>query len=221
MRILIVCCVAFIASACVTAETVRFQPKPSQEVLMRDGMSAVTSRGKASVVTVMPGRRELPTGSRPIFIVRIQNTSRAPINFTMDRVQVVQAVGGNELGLKVFTYEELAGEERNAQVGRAILVGISGVAGGLAAGNSYWRQQNEQAKTAALAADVAAQGQANMAALEAGVIKDHTILPGEVHAGQIHMQAPEGGDTGGKRYVLSMAIGPDRHDIEVLQTATR
>lgn len=188
---------------------------------MRDGMSAVTSRGKASIVTVMPGRRELPAGSRPIFLVRIQNTSRAPINFTMDRVQVVQSAGSNDIALKVFTYDELAGEERNAQVGRAILVGLSGVAGGLSAGNSYWRQQNEQAKNAALAADVAAQGQANMAALEAGVIKDHTILPGEAHAGQIHIQPPESGDGGGKRYVLSMAVGPDRHDIEVIQSGTR
>lgn len=212
---------ALSSAGCVTTETVRFQPKPTQEAITRNGMAAITSRQRLSIVTVTPAIRELPAGKRPVFIVQIQNTSRAPLQFHVDQVQAVQVADGSVVkDLRVFTYEDLTAEERTAQVGRAVLVGLSGALNAAATPNNYWAQANARAENERLAVTAVAQGQANMAALEAAVIKDHTLLPGEAHAGQLHIESPEAYQ-GRKEYVVTVLVGADRHDIQVFQAPTR
>src|SRR5258708_37477887 len=90
-------------SGCVTAGTdvVRFQSKtPQQFVAMRDGESLITSRGRYSTVTLKPGMRQI--GTRPVFIVGIQNMSQRPLDFMVGEVEAVQAVGSEEKQLKVY-----------------------------------------------------------------------------------------------------------------------
>jgi hypothetical protein len=220
MRVIAMALLAALCGGCVTTETVQFRPTRAQEAIMRDGQAALVSKGKHSIVTVRPAGRQLAAGGRPVFLVGIQNMSRAPLDFRIGNVAARQAVGGNSVvELKVYSYDELADEERSAQVGRAI---FAGVAGGLNAASAsrhgYWAQTHAADQNAELAAQVAATGQQNMAALEAMVIKDHTLMPGEMYGGQLHLQplASES-STPGKRYGIAMMIGPDRHEIEILQ----
>ena len=61
------------------------------------------------------------------------------------------------------------------------------------------------------------RGQANMAMLERGVIKDNTLMPGEWYGGQLHLAPLVSGDSPTKTYNISILVGSDRHEIMVLQ----
>ena len=207
---------AFCAS-CGTAgnEVVQFQAQKTQQVMMRDGESTITSRALNSIVTMRSADRKV--GSRPAFIVGIQNISRKPLDFRVGDVLAVQIVGGQATArLKVFSYDELVQEEQNAQVGRAVLVGVlGGVSAGLA-GRNEDRQNQAAYQNAVLASQVGAAGQQNLAALEQLTIKDQTLLPGETYAGKLYVQAPEGSG-GAKMYALTLPVGPDQHEIVITQ----
>jgi hypothetical protein len=204
-------------SGCVTnGDVVRFNAQsPSQEAMIRDGESVIVSRSKNSVVTVRPATRQV--SGRPIFIVTVQNISKKPLNFLVSNVHAAQAIDGNEQDLKIYSYEELAQEERNAQVGRAILVGVVAGANSYSAGNRYWRQQNANAQNAEMAAGVAEAGARNLADLEAMAIKDNTVLPTETYGGRLVIQGPSTGEASMKAYTLTIPLGPDTHRIQISQ----
>src|ERR1700712_550338 len=157
-------------------EALRFQAQKTQQVMMRDGESTITSRALNSIVTMRPADRK--PGSRQVFIVGIQNISRKPLEFRVANVSAMQTVGGQPSAqLRVFTYEELAQEEQNAQVGRAVLVGVLGGVGAGLAGRNQGLQDQFAYQNAVLASQVSAAGQQNLAALEQLAIKDQTVLP--------------------------------------------
>lgn len=218
MRIVLALLLAAMCGACVTStETVSFKARPNQEAIVRDGVASIMSRQKASIVTVSPALRELPIGRRPIFTVQIQNTSRGKLDFSLRKIQVEQIVDGAVTkDLHVYSYEELTAEERTAQVNRAILVGLASGLNSYSAGRNYWAQANAANDNAQLAAQTAAQGQANLAALETAMLKDDTLMPGETYGGQLQVEAPEG-EGGTKDYVIRITIGPDRHEIYTSQ----
>jgi hypothetical protein len=197
-----------------TTERMLFQPRAGQEALMRDGMSALVSRGRHSVVTIRPSSRGVGTNDRPVFVVNIENASRIPLDFRVDAVQATQANGQR---IAVIPYEYLVREERSRQVAAAILVGVA--AGANAAANSqrgYWARRQVDEDNAAMAATNARRGQENLAALEAMAIKDHTLLPGERYAGLLHLDALNDGP---RAYTIALMIGPDRHEISVSHRA--
>lgn len=244
MRFIIVGVLALLCAGCVSTERVRFQAKAQQESLTRDGHSALVSRKKNSIVLIRPASRQTATGSRPVFVVGINNLTRGPLDFRVSDVQAVQTVAGQEAPLQVVTYEQLVQEERNRQVAAAILVGVAAGANAVAASNAgyYSRnttvhtsrgtytarttgysptaaaiaQANASAQNEAMLAATVERGQQNMAALEGGVMKDNTLLPGEWYGGQLHL-SPLASETSGKKvYTISLMVGPDRHDIEVV-----
>ncbi len=186
---------------------------------MRDGSSMITSQGKFSTVSVRPATRLV--GSRPVFVVGIQNFSKGPLDFRVGNVAATEIVNGQAVkDLKVYTFDELVAEERSAQVGRALLVGVvAGVNSGFAGRNIY-SQYRADAQNEQLAATVAATGEQNLAALEQLTIKDHTIMPGEQYAGKLSVEGPTEG-SGAKTYSIVLMVGPDRHDIQVVQEAAR
>jgi hypothetical protein len=208
-------CAAVVGGCATTAEVVRFQPRPTQEALMRDGQPALVSKGRLSVVSIRPAARQLAPGARPVFVVQMQNVSRKPIDFRIANVRATQKLTpANSRELRVYSYDELAAQERSAQIGRALLVGVIG---GLnsASARGYYGQAVAADQNAQLAAATAAAGERNLAELEAQVMKDHTIMPGETHAGAMVIEAPvtEGGP---KAYAIEMMVGEDHHQMEVV-----
>jgi hypothetical protein len=210
--------VCLFCAGCVTAgnDTVQFRAQKTQQVMMRDGESTITSRALKSIVTMRPAERKV--GNRPVFIVGIQNISRQPLEFRLANVSAMQMTGGQPVAqLRVYTYDELVQEEQNAQVGRAVLVGVLGGVNAGLAGKSYYRQDQAAYQNAELAAQVSAVGAQNLAALEQLAIKDQTVLPGEVYAGKLYIQGPESQDGNGKMYSLTVQLGTDRHEIIITQ----
>lgn len=227
-------------SGCMTAgETLSFRPSnPNQQAMMRDGRPALVSRQRNSLVLVSPAARQQQNYGRPVFVVGINNISRQPVDFRMAQVEAIQHVAGTDYSMPIITYEMLAQEEKNRQIGIAILTGVA------AAGNAYSASQagygayttpsgrtgtfysptaaaiaqgTAAAQNEAMIATTIEAGQRNMAALERTVIKDNTLMPGEWYGGQLHVSPPT--DQGGaqKSYTLVITVGPDRHVVDIAQ----
>jgi len=77
-------------------------------------------------------------------------------------------------------------------------------------------QSNANAQNAELISATIECGQANMATLERAVLKDNTLMPGEWYGGQLHI-APLVSQDGPKTYTISVAVGSDRHEIQISQ----
>ena len=234
---------ALTLTGCVTSETVSFKATGGgQQAIMRDGQPALVSRQKNSLVLVRPASREIKSGGRPVFVVGINNISPNPVNFMASQVEATQMVAQQANPMQVITYEALVQEERNAQIGRAILVGLASGANAYGASQAgYGTYTTPRGRTgtfysptaAAIAQNRAAyqndamisatieQGQANLANLEQAVIKDNTLMPGEWYGGQLHLAPPADSPSGAKTYVISLQVGNDRHVIDVSQGPAR
>jgi hypothetical protein len=169
------------------------------------------------------------------------------LEFRVAEVQAGQVVAGSFASLKVYSYEELAREERNRQIASAVLVGVAAGANAAAAsqaGNyrsnsvvngpngtytvsttgysptaAAIAQSNANIQNEAMISATIAQGQANLSNLEKSVIKDNTLLPGEWYGGQLHIEPlANSGET--KSYHIVIMVGADRHEIEIDQEST-
>lgn len=238
-----------VLSGCASTETVRFQPKPQQEALVRDGNPPIVSRRKASLVIVRPARREFRNGGRPVFVVGINNLTNGPVDFRVTDIVVTQTVDSTEVPIKVVTYEDLVREETTRQVFAAVLTGVAAGANAYSASRAGYYSSNTTvttprgiytahttgySPTAAAIAQTNAniqntaminatieRGQQNLAMLEGSVIKDNTLLPGEWYGGQLHLAPPAAQNNGPKRYQITLLVGGERHEIDVMQESVR
>jgi hypothetical protein len=245
MRTIAVFALAVLCSGCARNEVVQFQPKPQQEALVRDGNPGLVSRQKSSIVIVRPATRQFVSGSRPVFVVGINNLTNVPQQFRVSDIQVVQIVDGQTANLKVITYEELVSEEHTRQVFAAVATGLAAGANAYSASQAgrynststvqtphgtylvnttgysptanAIAQANASARNEAMIAKTIERGQQNMAALEREVIKDNTMMPGEWYGGQLHVAPLVSSSDGPKAYSISIMVGADRHEINIVQ----
>jgi hypothetical protein len=241
----LVCAAAL--GGCVTTETVQFQPKLDQQSIIRDGVPGIVSTKKDSIVIARPAARQFQIGGRPVFVLAIYNRGRTSQEFRVSNVAVTQHVNGNDAALKVITYEELVSEEKARQTLAAIGAGLAVAGNAMAASQAgYYRsnstvytprggayqvnttgysptaaaiaQSNAAVQNAELVSATIERGQANMAMLERGVVKDNTLMPGEWYGGQLHI-APLVSQEGSKLYTITVLVGSDRHEIQIAQGA--
>jgi hypothetical protein len=252
IRVILSALLTTILAACATYDVVQFQASnPQQQAMMRDGRPAISSRQANSLVLVSPAGRQMKSGSRPVYVVAIYNLAKAPVDFRVGDVEVIQVVNGQSYQIAVVPYESLVEEERNRQVAAAILTGVA------AAGNAYSASQagrgtfsatsygphgntvntsgnyydptaaavaqgNAAAQNEAMIAATLVQGQANLATLEKSVIKDNTLMPGEWYGGQLHLAPPVNSSSNeAKNYTIALRVGSDKHVIDVTQVRSR
>jgi hypothetical protein len=232
-------------------QTVRFQAKPSQQAIMRDGQPALVSEKKNSLVMIRSATRQFASGARPLFVVGVHNLTKQPIDFQVRNIAVTQVAGDSSVAMKVYSYEDLVAEERTAQVVNALLVGAAIGANTALASQASYRTKTTTVhapagsytyQTATYSPSRAASahnramrqnvgliktaikdGQANLAALERKVIKDNTLMPGEWYGGTLHVAPPAEASSGAgpKRYSIALTVGPDRHEIDVVQESVK
>src|SRR5262249_53407318 len=236
---------AAVLGGCVTTETVQFQPKLDQQSVTRDGVPGIVSTKKDSIVIARPAARQFQIGGRPVFVPAIYNRGKLPQEFRVSNVAVTQHGNGKDPPPKGITYEELVSEEKTRQTLAAIGAGLAVAGNAMAASQAgYYHsnstiytprggtyqvhttgysptaaaivQSNANAQNAELISATIERGQANMATLERGVIKDNTLMPGEWYGGQLHI-APLVAQDGPKVYPQSVAVGSDRHEIQIAQ----
>lgn len=245
--LLLITATAVGVSGCVQREAVNFSANANQTAIVRDGRPAIVSKKKSSIVLLGPASRELMNGARPVYVIGATNLTTQPIDLRVANIQVNQRMPDGSLKpLPVITFDQLAQEERTRQVIGALLIGVAAGANSYSAsrsgygsyggtvytnrgpvnyGGSYYSptanaiaQANASAQNDAMIANTVARGQANMAALERGVLKDNSIMPGEWIGGQLHFTPPEAETGQSKQYTISISIGGDVHDIDVTQS---
>lgn len=240
---------AVFCSGCTTTETVSYVAKPHQQAIMRDGHSALVSKRPNSIVMIRPASRDIPTQGRPVFVVGVYNLGQQSANFLVSEIQATQVVNQQTAELRVITYEDLVREERTRQVFRAVLAGAAAGANAYSAAQAGHynststvytprgtynvhtsgysptaaaiAQANASAQNDAMISATIERGQANLANLERAVIKDNTLMPGEWCGGQLHLQPLHNDSSGRKTYTISLAVGSDRHEIQIAQQASR
>jgi hypothetical protein len=222
---------ATMAAGCIPKEKVAFNAGPQQQSVVRDGRNAVISKKKNSTVIVTSASREIASGSRPVFVVGIQNNGKIPSDFRVVNVSATQIQDGAPAkSMTVVPYEQLVSEERTRQVLSAILVGAAAAGNAYAAQNASYTSSGRyspiagaingaraDAQNAAMIGDTVAAGQLNLAALEQNVIKDNTVMPAEWVGGQLHIEPPAGAANAAKAYVITVPVGDDIHEITVNQ----
>ena len=238
------CAIAVGLAGCVTNEVVSYNPSSTQQPVIRDGVGALISTQPSSVVMIRPAGRGVAPGQRPVYVVAVQNRSAKPVNLRVADIQVVQTKQGEYArALPVKTFEQLVKEEQTRQVFAAIGVGLG------AAANSYNASQagrgsvtthtpygtyhstytSPAAQQIAMAsanaqnsqniAGFAYQAEANMASLEADVLKDNTVMPGEWIGGTVTFEAPRKEYANGKAksYSIAVKVGDETHIVEAVQ----
>lgn len=247
MRTVLALAVAALCGGCVTTETVQFQAQADQQAIVRDGQPALVSQRKNSLVIARPASRQFQIGGRPVFVLAIFNRTGIPQDFRVADVQVTQVVHGEATPLKVLTYEMLVQEEKTRQVFAAIGTGLAAGANSYSASRAgYYNssstvhtprgtyqvsttgysptaaaiaQSNANAQNSEMIGATIERGQANMATLEHGVIKDNTLMPGEWYGGQLHIAPLVSDDGPAKTYSITVLVGSDRHEISVTQSS--
>jgi hypothetical protein len=181
----------------------------------------LVSRKGGSLVIARPATRQFQAGRRLGYVVGIYNLTRGNLQFSVASVRVGQLSNGQiAAGLKVYSYEELAGEERNRQVARALFAGLAAGANSYSASRAGCynanatvygpagtsnvsisgydptaaaiAQSNAAAQNEAMIASTIERGRQNLDALEKSVIKDNTIFPGEWYGGVLVFDPPQG-----------------------------
>jgi hypothetical protein len=233
---------------CVTTENVHFNALANQSAIVKDGRPAIVSKKPSSVVLLSPATRGMKPGARVVYVMAATNLGNQPVDLRISDISVAQiTASGAETPLQVIPYEQLASEEKTRQVIGALAVGLAAGANSYTASRAGYgtvsgtvngpygaryvtanyysptaaaiAQSNASAENSAMIANTIENGQRSMARLEATVLKDNTIMPGEWIGGQVHFAPPIGDAGQEKRYSISVRVGPDTHTFEVSQVA--
>lgn len=208
-----------VLSGCVTNEPIRFATDGHQVAVTRDGRSALVSRGKGSIVRMMPVGRYAGDGNRATFYIGLRNISRRPIEFRIRNMTAAQVVGGQIASpLKIYSYESLLAEERAAQIGRMLFATAAAALNTAAASRrGYWAQRRAERQNEELLDAVQEVSEDNQASLEVASLKDETIFPGELYQRMLQIDRPDNSAGQPIAYEISLVIGSDRHIIRVVQ----
>lgn len=72
-------------------------------------------------------------------------------------------------------------------------------------------------RTAWNMASIEGQAQDRLQELQATILKDHTVMPGEWHGGVIVFDAPAKADTGAAEYTITLQFDGEEHSFSVMQ----
>lgn len=115
------------------ATTLQISPLASedQEAIYQDGVQTLISKKKA-LVAVRPSATTCTSDERPTFVVSVFNGIDEPFDFSTENIQVEV----NGVTQKVFTYDELVAEVKNAQAWQAVAVALGAMAQSMNAANA-------------------------------------------------------------------------------------
>jgi hypothetical protein len=82
---------------------------------------------------------------------------------------------------------------------------------------NYTARQLANAQTSAEFAAIRAEGEANLAALQGNIIKNHTLMPGEWYGGTIVLDVPKKSKAGITNYLVSVTVESETHQFQISQ----
>lgn len=199
-----------LACASIPVPTLVARPGANQQVIYEDGAEKIISMRPGSMVSV---RIAEPTSGRSSFVVGIANQTTHPVVIAPEMVSVIQ------LGrpLRVFSYEEVAEQERKAQqkemIAKALL---GGVTSGLAsfAGVSGTSMNLSALQTGFQAAQhgvssIASQREVTLKEISTTALKKNTLFSEQQGGGVVYAEK-----LGAGPIRVRVQVAQDIHDFE-------
>lgn len=229
---------ALFLSACASTYSLSPQASGSQEVTYDRGMAVLMSRKEHGAVRVAPSATTFGE-ERPSLVVVAFNDSSGGANLGAENVQVFTASGGS---VRVFTYEQLVKEAKNAAAWQAFAVALSGAANAYAAsqpsttytnGSIYGRggytgfgattttynpanaalaNSINQARTDRSIAQIGATLDATITDLKDNMLRTTTIAPGEAFGGRVVFAKPKFEKDGARTLRVVVKFNGDEHE---------
>lgn len=247
-RIIELVCVTVLVggvAGCASVEHVQLSAAPGQEAIVRNGVPALISQ-KQNLVMLRPNSRQIDGGSRPAFTVAVLNMGKQPATLQETDIRAEQTLGTRTASIRIYRYDELVQQEKDRQTLQTVAAVLGGVGGVMSAANAgyvrstgsvyangqvasysattYDPLRAQMAQNHAMGraqADIAAakaQGEANLDALQATILKDHTVMPGEWYGGTIVLQSLETPQKG-LTYTVAVVFAGEEHRFSVTQGA--
>lgn len=138
MRIFIVLILLLGLTGCQTMTALDLKPKTKQQRFYDDGAVSVASRAETSLAIVAASNAETPNGQRIQLALKVENIGNQPFDIDTSNIRVVSSF---PKPIKVYSYDQLAKEERDARNTAIILSAIAGAA------NSYSAAQASSVTT--------------------------------------------------------------------------
>lgn len=121
---------------CASSDQLTLIADESQTALTRDGVPALLSN-KKHVVMLRPVSRAIDSGSRPSFVIAVNNRSKKPTDLRINRITAsLISSEGKTADLHVYGYDELVAEEKRRQRWAAVGVALQGVASSMSAASA-------------------------------------------------------------------------------------
>lgn len=232
-------CLLPLAACSPAKDTISLSATGNQQAIVRDGVPALVS-SKKHVVFLRPTDSQQLSNDRPRFVVAMYNRGKAAATFNFASIQA-QSARPVRTTLRVYSHAELAQEVEDQRNTALFLSALSGVAGAVSAsqagythttgsigGTSYSATSYSPAlaqaagdanvrRTANDMASIQGQAEGMLSQLQASILKDHTLMPGEWHGGVIVLQPPEKGDAGAAEYTVSLVFDGEEHTFTINQ----
>ena len=208
----------------------------------------VSKKSKSIVMDSPASRQiQAGSDGRLVYTIAATNLTKAPVDLKIADISALQTVAsGSTVVLPVIPYEQLVSEEKTRQVMMALAGGLAAGANSYAAARSgygtangtvygpygsqsfsvnYYNptaaaisQSNANMQNEAMISNLVETGQRNMAGLEANVLKDNTLMPGEWIGGKVYFWPPTDQSGAPKNYTISVTIAGETHEIQISQT---
>jgi hypothetical protein len=154
---------------------------------------------------VRPTAPQLASSSEPSFVVGIYNMSRSPLEFHVADIHATVMINQERARLQIMAQEDRVIARPNLTIAAygpeatAMAQARTGV-------------PNEAAVSAAIE-----RAPQYLAGLEKTTMRDTTVQPDEWYGGQLRLQPVAVIGSEVKNYTIELTVGPDRHEINVLQ----
>lgn len=220
-RAVTLCGLVAASSACAPPrDAISLTPSVGQQGIVRDGVPALIS-AKKHTMFLRPAASQQGSHDRPRFVVALVNRGKVPVTLNVSDI-TVESAQPRTAKMRVYTHAELAREvedDRNAQLVLSALSGIAGVYSSrtysppLAQATAIASTQ----RTVSDMTEIEGLAQVKLTELQATIIKDHTVMPGEWHGGVIVVAQPERPEGGAAVYRIRIVFDGEEHSFTVSQ----
>lgn len=245
-RYFVVCLSLFLSSCTAPKDTFSLTPSAGQEAMVRDGVPALVSskrhiafiRPAASqqasadrprfVIALLNRGKQPATFSVATVAVEVARPRKVRLRVYTHHELMAEVESRRNAQLVVSALAGAAGAVSASQAGYGYTTGSYTRTSPYGASHGTYSATNYNPAIAQAAANanadrtadnmVAIEGQAQgmLNQLQASVIKDHTLMPGESHGGLIVVDAPEKSDAGAE-YTITLQFDGEVHTFQVAQ----
>lgn len=204
-----------VTQGCATYGRISGTPLADQKAVFKDGRQTLISV-KQNTVAIAPEAEIVRSGQRGNFVIAVKNGTNHDIVFSTDDVTAHSKTNVQVTVLKVYSYDELATEEKERQRREAVATALQQIGDSLNAPRDRHVRKAARADFEERFARLRAEGEANLSNLSARILKKETIFPGAWHGGIVKIDLPNVSEVP-QQIELAVNVGGEIHEFRFIQ----